>query len=61
VKYEGTSRRSLPRSRASGAKGRAEFHRPFSFDGVPGLSREVAQRLTERRPETIGGAARIPG
>ena len=33
----------------------------FDFLGVPGLSREVVERLTAVRPETLGQAARIPG
>jgi tRNA uridine 5-carboxymethylaminomethyl modification enzyme len=33
----------------------------FAYAGVPGLSREVVQRLDETRPETIGQAGRIPG
>jgi tRNA uridine 5-carboxymethylaminomethyl modification enzyme len=33
----------------------------FEYDGLPGLSLEVRQRLTETRPETIGQASRIPG
>src|SRR5690606_37508958 len=33
----------------------------FSYVGVPGLSREVVERLTEVRPATIGQAARVPG
>jgi tRNA uridine 5-carboxymethylaminomethyl modification enzyme len=33
----------------------------FEYDGIPGLSREVTQRLSETRPETIGQASRIPG
>ena len=28
---------------------------------VPGLSREVVERLTQVRPETLGQAARVPG
>jgi len=28
---------------------------------MPGLSREMVQRLTEVRPATLGQAARIPG
>ena len=35
--------------------------RDFSFDGIPGLSRESVERLTSVRPETIGQALRIPG
>ncbi len=33
----------------------------FCYSGVPGLSTEVVQRLTQIRPETIGQAMRIPG
>jgi tRNA uridine 5-carboxymethylaminomethyl modification enzyme len=33
----------------------------FVFDDVPGLSREVIQRLSEVRPATLGQASRIPG
>ena len=33
----------------------------FVYSGIPGLSREVVQRLSEVRPETIGQAGRIPG
>ena len=33
----------------------------FEYHGVPGLSREVMQRLSETRPETIGQASRVPG
>src|SRR3954470_4107028 len=33
----------------------------FTFDGIPGLSRESVERLSTVRPETIGQALRIPG
>jgi tRNA uridine 5-carboxymethylaminomethyl modification enzyme len=33
----------------------------FPFDRVPGLSREVVQRLFQVRPDTLGQALRIPG
>lgn len=33
----------------------------FAYAGVPGLSREIVERLTEVRPETLGQAGRIPG
>jgi tRNA uridine 5-carboxymethylaminomethyl modification enzyme len=33
----------------------------FEYRGIPGLSREVVERLTAIRPETIGQAARVPG
>ena len=33
----------------------------FEYNGLPGLSREVTERLVETRPETLGQASRIPG
>jgi tRNA uridine 5-carboxymethylaminomethyl modification enzyme len=33
----------------------------FAYDRIPGLSREVRQKLDRVRPETLGQAARIPG
>ena len=33
----------------------------FIYDGIPGLSTEVVERLTETRPETLGQALRVPG
>ena len=33
----------------------------FEYIGLPGLSREVTERLVETRPETLGQASRIPG
>jgi len=33
----------------------------FEYRGIPGLSREVVERLSQIRPATIGQAARVPG
>jgi tRNA uridine 5-carboxymethylaminomethyl modification enzyme len=33
----------------------------FAFQGIPGLSREVLQKLERVRPASLGQAARIPG
>jgi tRNA uridine 5-carboxymethylaminomethyl modification enzyme len=33
----------------------------FVYSGIPGLSREVVERLTTVRPRTVGQAARVPG
>ena len=33
----------------------------FEFTGLPGLSRELQQRLSERRPGTVAEAASVPG
>ena len=37
------------------------FRRRFPSRRVPGLSREMVQRFSESRPETLGQAQRIPG
>ena len=55
----------LARQRASIERCRRLEHRRipagFAYAGLPGLSREVAERLTETRPETLGQALRVPG
>jgi tRNA uridine 5-carboxymethylaminomethyl modification enzyme len=33
----------------------------LDYNGVPGLSNEVSQKLKAQRPETLGQASRIPG
>jgi tRNA uridine 5-carboxymethylaminomethyl modification enzyme len=33
----------------------------FEYRGIPGLSREVVERLTAVRPATVGQASRVPG
>jgi tRNA uridine 5-carboxymethylaminomethyl modification enzyme len=60
-KYEGYLRRQLASvERQQRQEGRRIPER-FQFAGVPGLSREMVQRLTETRPATLGQASRIPG
>lgn len=55
----------LQRQAAELARAQREENRripaDFAFDRVPGLSREVVQRLTDVRPETLGQASRVPG
>jgi tRNA uridine 5-carboxymethylaminomethyl modification enzyme len=33
----------------------------FEYRGIPGLSREVVERLSQVRPGTVGQASRVPG
>jgi tRNA uridine 5-carboxymethylaminomethyl modification enzyme len=33
----------------------------FVYQGLPGLSREIWEKLERVRPETLGQASRIPG
>jgi len=60
-KYEGYLKRqhqAVDRLRRQESKA---IPRDFTFDGIPGLSREAVERLSAVRPETIGQALRIPG
>ena len=60
-KYEGYLRRQaivVDRQRRQESR---RIPRDFVFSGIPGLSREMVDRLTQIRPATLGQAARIPG
>jgi tRNA uridine 5-carboxymethylaminomethyl modification enzyme len=61
IKYSGY----LKRQEAEAARAKKDEARripsDFRFDQVPGLTREVVQRLVEVRPDTLGHALRIPG
>jgi tRNA uridine 5-carboxymethylaminomethyl modification enzyme len=60
-KYEGYIRRELV---AVDRQRRQEGRRipdQFRFAGIPGLSREIVDRLSDVRPTTLGQAGRVPG
>jgi tRNA uridine 5-carboxymethylaminomethyl modification enzyme len=61
AKYAGYLKQEASRA----ARVRREEHRripeAFPFAEVPGLSREVVDRLSQVCPETLGQAARVPG
>jgi tRNA uridine 5-carboxymethylaminomethyl modification enzyme len=60
-KYEGYLKRQ---AEAVGRQRRQETRTipdNFVFDGIPGLSREMVERLSQIRPATLGQASRIPG
>lgn len=60
-RYDGYLRRqeeSIQRLRQQESRA---IPRSFQFAGIPGLSREMVERLTAVRPETLGQAYRIPG
>ena len=61
VKYEGYLKQEQARAVRTQREERRRIPCDFPFARVPGLSREVVQRLTQVRPETLGQAARIPG
>jgi tRNA uridine 5-carboxymethylaminomethyl modification enzyme len=61
IKYSGYLRRQeseIARARKDEAR---RIPTGFRFEAVPGLSKEVVQRLLEVRPDTLGQALRVPG
>ena len=56
--YIGQQRRQIERLKS--ADGRV-IPAANSFRGIPGLSREIQEKLDRVRPATLGQAARIPG
>jgi tRNA uridine 5-carboxymethylaminomethyl modification enzyme len=61
LKYEGyISQQERQIQRLEDAEGRM-IPAEFSFEGIPGLSTEVRQKLRRVRPTTLGQARRIPG
>jgi tRNA uridine 5-carboxymethylaminomethyl modification enzyme len=61
MKYEGYLRqqqRQVERLRASSERA---IPSSFSYDEIPGLSREVREKLRQVSPTTLGQAERIPG
>jgi tRNA uridine 5-carboxymethylaminomethyl modification enzyme len=61
VKYAGYLRRQESDIERAHRNERRRIPRGFAFDQVPGLSREVVQRLKQVQPDTVGQALRIPG
>jgi tRNA uridine 5-carboxymethylaminomethyl modification enzyme len=60
-RYRGYLKRHLAQlARVAGQSDR-RIPSEFQYEGVPGLSREVVERLTRVRPDTIGQAGRVPG
>jgi tRNA uridine 5-carboxymethylaminomethyl modification enzyme len=61
VKYAGYLRRQASEIERARRDERRRIPHDFPFASVPGLSREVVQRLRQVRPDTLGQALRIPG
>ena len=61
IKYAGYLRQELACAERMRRQERRRIPDGFVFSGIPGLSREVVQRLSQVRPETLGQASRIPG
>ena len=61
IKYDGyiaQQERQIQRLRAAESRG---IPLGFRFQGIPGLSREVSEKLQRVAPRTLGQAGRIPG
>ena len=61
VKYEGYLRRLAASIARRVRDDRRRIPSGFPFGRVPGLSREVVERLSAVAPETLGQAGRVPG
>ena len=60
-RYEGYLRRQIASVERLRRQGQRAIPDRFPFDAIPGLSREMVDRLTEVRPGTLAQASRIPG
>src|SRR5262245_38305380 len=60
-KYEGYLRREIAAVERQRRQEGRRIPVEFVFAGIPGLSREMVERLSHVRPETLGQASRIPG
>ena len=61
TRFEGYLRRQEAELHRARRAERRLIPRGFAYGDVPGLSREVVERLSTTRPETIGQAQRVPG
>jgi tRNA uridine 5-carboxymethylaminomethyl modification enzyme len=61
VKYTGYLRRQEVDIARARKQERRRIPAEFRFADVPGLSKEVVERLAQVRPDTLGHALRIPG
>ena len=60
-KYEGYLQRQMASVERQQRQERRVIPESLRFEGIPGLSREVVERLTAVKPATLGQAGRIPG
>jgi tRNA uridine 5-carboxymethylaminomethyl modification enzyme len=61
IKYEGYLKRQVSEIERGRRTERRRIPAGFPFERVPGLSREVVQRLSQIQPDTLGQALRVPG
>jgi len=61
LKYHGYLKRHNDQWARTKTQERRAIPTAFAYAGIPGLSREVVERLSAVRPDTLGQAARVPG
>ncbi|MBT8061488.1 MAG: tRNA uridine-5-carboxymethylaminomethyl(34) synthesis enzyme MnmG, partial [Gammaproteobacteria bacterium] len=61
VKYSGYLKRQAEEIERNRRNEGQQIPADFDYQGVRGLSSELAEKLAQSRPETIGRASRIPG
>jgi tRNA uridine 5-carboxymethylaminomethyl modification enzyme len=61
LKYQGYLKRQESEVKRRAREENRRIPRQFCYAGVPGLSTEVVQRLSQVQPETLGQAGRVPG
>ena len=61
LKYEGYIARELRSIKDEAELERIRIPANFAFSDLPGLRREIVEKLTRQRPETLGQASRISG
>ncbi len=61
VRYEGYIRRQLEEAARLEEMERVRLPETLSYREIPGLSREVSEKLERTRPASLGQASRIPG
>ena len=61
VKYEGYIRRQQEQVEKFRRLEEVRIPEDFEYDGIPGLSNEIREKLSRIRPRTLGQASRVPG
>jgi tRNA uridine 5-carboxymethylaminomethyl modification enzyme len=61
VRYDGYIRREKERLERLKPFDSRPIPADFRYAGLPGLSHEVVEKCTRKRPRTLGEAARLPG